>query len=78
MDWNQIILVGSGVALSIGGLAALVVKFSNKADKYLHVAKDAIVLADDINDALKDGKVDQVEIDRIMAAFADLKVAIKA
>lgn len=74
---NLIVIAGSFV-LSIGAVSVTLGKVLPKVTKYIHIAKEAIDLLDDVTAAVKDNTITKEEVDEIMKEVSELKLALKA
>ena len=78
MDWSSIISIGVSSLLGIAAVWKIVGSIVGKAEKYLKIAEEALELANTAIAALKDGKVDAVEVASLQAEYKELMDAIGA
>lgn len=78
MDFKDIAVMAGSVVLSIGVVSAFIAKVLPKITKYIHIAKEALDIADSATQALQDNVITKEEIEVLMAEVQALKVALKA
>ncbi len=77
MDLTQIITVGISAILSVTAVSAFVIKWAGVLSKYVRIAKDALSLADDVIEAMKDGLVAPEEIAKFTGDLEQLKKDVR-
>ena len=78
MDIKDIAVVASSIILSIGVVSAFIAKVLPKITKYIHIAKEALDIADTATQALKDNVITKEEVEALMNEVQALKDALKA